>query len=87
MMTTGRPFAEARGRDLDAVELMTPDAVEAEILPGLRPRMQERLLILVNLAKVMARRTAFPTDLGDVDKARLEQALLANLDYWGAQNG
>lgn len=87
MMNTGRPFAEARGRDLDAVELMTPDAVEADILPGLRPRLQERLLILVNLAKVMARRTHFPTDLEAVDKARLQRALLANLDFWGAQNG
>ena len=87
MMETGRPFADARGRDLDQVELMTPQAVETEILPGLRPRMQERLLILINLAKVMARRTAFPTDLEDVSKDRLKQALLANLDYWGAQNG
>lgn len=87
MMATGRPFASARGRNLDQVELMTPQAVEAEILPGLRPRLQERLLILTNLAKVMARRTAFPTDLEAVDKARLKQALLANLDYWGDQNG
>ncbi|MEM7640174.1 MAG: SDR family oxidoreductase [Pseudomonadota bacterium] len=87
MMETGRSFASARGRDLDQVELMTPQAVEADILPGLRPRLQERLMILVNLAKVMARRTAFPSDLDAVDKAGLKQALLSNLDYWGAQNG
>ncbi|MEM7327325.1 MAG: SDR family oxidoreductase [Pseudomonadota bacterium] len=87
MMETGRPFADARGRDLDRVELMPPQAVEANILPGLRPRLQERLLILINLAKVMARRTAFPTDLEMVSKARLQQTLLANLDYWGDQSG
>lgn len=87
MMETGRPFADARGRNLDQVELMTPQAVETEILPGLHPRLQDRLMILINLAKVMARRTAFPTDLQAVDKARLKQALLANLDYWGDQNG
>ena len=87
MMETGRPFAEAWGRDLDQVALMTPQAVEAEILPGLRPRLQDRLMILINLAKVMARRAAFPSDLNAVGQARLKQALLANLDYWGNQNG
>ncbi|MEO1554048.1 MAG: SDR family oxidoreductase [Pseudomonadota bacterium] len=87
MMTTGRPFASARGRDLDRVELMPPDMVETDILPGLRPRLQERFMILLNLAKVMARRAAFPTDLKLVDKARLRRALLANLDFWGDQNG
>ena len=87
MMETGRAFADAWGRDLDSVQLMTPEAVEAEILPGLRPRMRDRLLILVNLGKVMTRRTAFPTDLEDISKARLKTALLSNLDYWGAQNG
>ena len=86
-METGRAFADAWGRDLDSVQLMTPEAVEAGILPGLRPRLRDRLLILVNLAKVMTRRAAFPTDLEDISKARLKTALLSSLDYWGAQNG
>lgn len=86
MMETGRDFASAWGRDLDAVELMTPQAVETQILPDLKPRSRERLSILVNLAKVMARHTAFPSDLTHVDQAQLKSALLANLDYWGTQS-
>lgn len=87
MMKTGRNFASARGRDLDRVELMTPQAVEDQILPDLKPRSRERLSILINLAKVMARRTAFPSDLNAVDQAGLKRTLLANLDYWGTQSG
>ncbi|MEO1324362.1 MAG: SDR family oxidoreductase [Pseudomonadota bacterium] len=87
MMKTGRNFASARGRDLDRVELMTPQAVEDQILPDLKPRSRERLSILINLAKVMARRTAFPSDLKPVDQAGLKRTLLANLDYWGTQSG
>lgn len=85
MMQTGAPFAARMGRDLSAVELMPPDQVEAEILPRLPPRVRDRLGILVNLSKVMSRRAPFPTDLSQVDRARLEAALLANLDYWAAQ--
>ena len=86
MMETGREFASARGRDLDLVELMTPQAVEDQILPDLKPRSRERLSILINLAKVMARRTAFPSDLKHVHQMGLKRTLLANLDYWGTQS-
>lgn len=87
MMTTGTPFATARGRDLDAVEMLSPEHVEAEILPNLRPRARERLSMLVNLSKVMTRRVPFPSDVSGVTSSGLEKALLSNLDYWGAQTG
>lgn len=82
MMSAGRPFAVDHGRDLSKVELFPPQQVEAEILPVLRPRLRDRLQILIDLSKVMARRSEFPTDLKAIDKARLEAALLANLVYW-----
>lgn len=84
MMQAGTPFARQMGRDLAAIELIAPDQVEAEILPELPKRLRERLSILINLSKVMSRRAPFPTDLIDTDKASLESALLANLDYWTA---
>ncbi|MEO1303424.1 MAG: SDR family oxidoreductase [Pseudomonadota bacterium] len=85
MMITGTPFATARGRDLEAVAMLSPEQVEAEILPTLRPRARERLSMLVNLSKVMTRRAPFPSDVPGVTAAGLESALLSNLDYWGTQ--
>jgi len=87
MMVTGTPFAAARGRDLDLVDLIPPAKVTCEILPTLKPRARERLEILVNLSRVMSRAAPFPCDLDQVSKGNLKQALLANLDYWGAQTG
>lgn len=87
MMATGAPFAAARGRDLETVELMAPERVERDILPTLRLRSRERLELLVNLSKVMSRHAPFPSDLAAIDQVQLEQALLANLDYWAAQTG
>jgi len=85
MMRAGTPFAASMGRDLDRIDLIAPDQVEAEILPRLPTRLRDRLSMLINLSKVMARRAPFPSDLAAADKAQLESALLANLDYWAAQ--
>nr|WP_070961156.1 SDR family oxidoreductase [Hyphomonas sp. Mor2] len=87
MMTDGDPFAAKMGRDLSAVELLSPHHVEADVLPKLPPRLQERLRILVDLSKVMARRAPFPSDLTRANSAALSSALLANLDYWAENPG
>lgn len=87
MMDCGRQFAAEMDRDLNQVSWMSPQQVERDILPGLRPRQRERLRILVDLSKVMARRKAFPTGIENVQKGQLQAALLANLRYWKAQSG
>ena len=87
MMMAGDAFASKLGRDLSAVELRAPTSVEAEILPKLPPRLRERLRILVDLSKVMARRSPFPSDLDHVNAEALKQALLANLNYWEIHPG
>ncbi|MFN3212927.1 MAG: SDR family oxidoreductase [Henriciella sp.] len=87
MMDCGRQFAAEMGRDLNQVSWMSPQQVEAEILPALRPRQRERLRILVDLSKVMARRAPFPTHVPDVTKDGLRETLLANLRYWKAHKG
>ncbi len=87
MMTVGAPFAATLGRDLSQVRLIAPQEVETDLLPTLPARLRDRLTILVNLAKVMARRGPFPTDLGRADRDGLSAALLANLDYWAANPG
>ena len=87
MMACGKPMAAQWGRDLDAVNLMAPDAVETDILPRLRPRQRERLRILIELSKVMTRKAPFPSDLALASEARLDAALMANLGYWKDQQG
>lgn len=82
MMETGKSLAASRGRDLDQTTLMTAERVENDILPQLRPRSRERLRLLVELSKVMGRARPFPSDLEQVSKGRLRDALHANLDYW-----
>ena len=85
MMDCGRQFAAEMGRDLNQVSWMSPEQVEQDILPTLRPRQRERLRILVDLSKVMARRAPFPTGVPGISKTDLRAALLANLRYWKAQ--
>ncbi len=87
MMECGRSFAAEMGRDLNQVSWMSPQQVEAEILPALRPRQRERLRILVDLSKVMARAAPFPTRVKAVTKDGLRETLLANLRYWKSQPG
>ncbi|MEL6416652.1 MAG: SDR family oxidoreductase [Pseudomonadota bacterium] len=87
MMDCGRAFAAEMGRDLNQVSWMSPQQVEAEILPALRPRQRERLRILVDLSKVMARAAPFPTHVKAVTKKGLRETLLANLRYWKSQSG
>ena len=87
MMDIGTPTAEAFGRDLSAIELMPPQRVKDEVLPSLRPRSAERLRRLINLSEVMSRARPFPSDLEQVDGARLEAALLANLKSWVEAQG
>ena len=84
MMECGRQFAREMGRDLNQVSWMSPQQVESEILPALRPRQRERLRILVDLSKVMARRQPFPTHVPAVTKDGLRETLLANLRFWKA---
>ena len=86
MMECGRQFAAEMGRDLNQVAWMSPQRVETEIFPTLRPRQRERLRILVDLSKVMTRRAAFPTHVPSVTKDGLRQTLLANLRYWKMQS-
>lgn len=87
MVECGRTFAAEMGRDLNQVSWMSPQQVEAEILPALRPRQRQRLQILADLSKVMARAAPFPTQVNHVTRAGLNQALLANLRYWKSQSG
>ncbi len=86
MMRFGEPHATAFGRDLSAVTLMAPACVERDVLPVLRPRMRERLSMLVELSKVMSRAEPFPSDLIQPSEAALRRALLANLDHWIAES-
>ncbi|GAB5456343.1 MAG: hypothetical protein Hens2KO_25720 [Henriciella sp.] len=87
MVACGRAFAAEMGRDLNQVTWMSPQQVEADILPALRPRQRERLRILVDLSKVMARAAPFPTQVKAVTKDGLKAALLENLRYWKSQSG
>ena len=86
MVDCGRAFAASLGRDLSQVSWMSPAQVETDIFPKLRPRQRERLRILVDLSKVMARTAPFPTQIPNVTKVRLQDALLENLNYWKAQS-
>ena len=87
MMECGRAFAAEMGRDLNQVSWMSPQQVEAEILPALRPRQRQRLQILGDLSKVMARAAPFPTRVEAVTKDGLKETLLENLRYWKSQSG
>ncbi|MEL6860911.1 MAG: SDR family oxidoreductase [Pseudomonadota bacterium] len=87
MMQVGTPRAAELGRDLSAVTLTAPACVERDVLPDLRPRMRERLSVLVELSKVMSRAQAFPSDLIETSKEALRRALLANIDFWVAETG
>ncbi len=82
MMEVGTPFAEEWGRDLSRVALMSPQIVERDILPKLRPRSKDRLRMLIDLSKVMARAKPFPTDLHKATAEKLKETLRANLRYW-----
>ncbi len=60
MFEIGRPFAEARGRDLDQVKLVNPEEM-AGICETLPRRLQERMTTMMELSSVMARaRSRFP---------------------------
>ncbi len=86
MMRFGTPHATTFGRDLSTVTLLAPACVERDVMPELRPRMRERLSMLVELSKVMSRAQPFPSDLSQVSKKGLHDALLMNLEYWVGQN-
>ena len=62
MFEVGRPFAEARGRNLDEVKLAAPEEM-AEILEALPRRLKERMTTMMELSSVMAREQPFPSDV------------------------
>lgn len=88
MFEVGRPFAQKMGRDLDAVTLVSPEDMRAQI-EGLPRRLKERMTTMMELSSVMARAEAFPSDVnallgqGALSKAVLAQTLSSNLEWWG----
>lgn len=90
MFDVGRPFAEARGRDLDEVKLVSPEDMIA-ICETLPRRLKERAMTMMELSNVMARAEAFPSDVnallgqGALSREVLAKTLDVNLEWWGLQ--
>lgn len=88
MFDVGRPFAEARGRDLDQVKLVSPEDMTA-ICETLPRRLKERAMTMMELSSVMARAEAFPSDVnallgqGAFSRDVLRRTLEVNLEWWG----
>jgi len=92
MFTVGRPFADAMGRDLDAVKLVSPEEMTA-LIDTLPRRLKERMVMMMELSNVMARERPFPSDIcallgqGALSTEILAETLSVNLRWWGDQKG
>ena len=94
MIACGQPFAMERGQDLHDLNLADPRTIKDHHLPALKRRLPrglyERLDTLVELASVMGRHEAFPSDIDALSgtdtpltASVLRQTLRANIRYWG----
>ena len=88
MFEVGRPFADAMGRDLDQVKLVSPEEM-VRLCDTLPRRLKERVMTMMELSSVMDRAEPFPSDVnallgqGTMSGEMLRQTLRTTLEWWG----